>query len=77
MNSNCNTTTRPFCGMECGSHTSLIAHMIKCAAGRMPGGNAHNVVVAAIAAGLVAVSLFVSAPAKAQTPQPTPSVGVV
>lgn len=84
-----NTTTCPFCGLECGSHPRLIAHMIACAAssrcnGRMPGGNGHGRVnwnsgklVAAVAAGFIAVSLFVSAPVKAQTvpqPQPTPSI---
>lgn len=71
----CNTTTCPFCGEECGSHTRLIAHMIKCAAGRMPGGNGHNAIVAAIAAAALAVSLMLPAKAQDVQPQPTPAVG--
>lgn len=69
-----NTTTCPFCGLECGSHTRLIAHMIACASSRVNWNSGK--LITAVAAGLVAVSLFVSAPtAKAQdAPQPTPTV---
>lgn len=75
MNSNCNTTTCPFCGAECGSHTRLITHMIACAASRVNWNSGK--LVAAIAAGLVALSLLVAQPAKAQdVPTPTPTVTV-
>lgn len=69
----CSTTACPFCGAECGNHPSLIAHMIKCAASRMPGGNGHGRIVAVILALLLALAPML--PAKAQTPQPTPTVG--
>lgn len=69
----------PGCKEEFENHTFLMSHILRDHGNSRTddtrGGGGPRGIIAAVAGVLLAASLFVSPAAKAQEPQPTPSIG--